>query len=98
LFGSSSTQTRLPTEIPVEQRAGTVYGGKYSVTLIPGDGVGAELTTSVKTIFKAANVPVEWEQFNVSGNAGSSDVLLKQAMDSIRRNKEALKGNFKSST
>ncbi len=39
----------------------------YTVTLIPGDGIGAEVTESVKTIFKADNVPIEWEQIDVSG-------------------------------
>ena len=43
------------------------FGGKYTVTLIPGDGIGAEVAESVKTIFKADNVPVEFEQVDVSG-------------------------------
>ena len=43
----------------------TKFGGKYTVTLIPGDGIGAEVSESVKEIFKADNVPVEWEQVDV---------------------------------
>jgi isocitrate dehydrogenase (NAD+) len=35
------------------------------VTLIPGDGVGVEITNSVKEIFEHANVPVEFEEFKV---------------------------------
>ncbi|PTD04760.1 Isocitrate dehydrogenase [NAD] subunit 1, mitochondrial [Fusarium culmorum] len=47
------------------------YGGKYTVTLIPGDGIGTEVAESVKTVFKADNVPVEWEQIEVSGLEGA---------------------------
>lgn len=74
--------------------AGTVYGGRYTVTLIPGDGIGHEMANSVKTVFKAASVPVEWEEFDVSGLKVADPALLKQTMDSIRRNKVALKGMY----
>ena len=30
------------------------------ITLIPGDGIGPEITEAVKAIFAAANVPVTW--------------------------------------
>ena len=53
------------------------------------------MATSVKAIFKAAQVPVEWEQFDLTGYTDSKDdSLLRQAMDSIRKNKVALKGSF----
>lgn len=71
---------------------GTEYGGRYTVTLIPGDGIGHEMANSVKTIFKAAHVPVEWEQFDVSGYSQADPLLLQQTVDSIKRNKVALKG------
>jgi isocitrate dehydrogenase (NAD+) len=67
------------------------------VTLIPGDGIGKEMAMAVKTIFKAANVPIDWEQFDLSGYSKRNESLLLQAMDSIRRNKVALKGNFSKS-
>lgn len=67
-------------------------GGKYTVTLIPGDGIGQELSLAVKTVFSAANVPVEWEQFDVTGYTTTDDVLFKQALESLRRNKVGLKG------
>ncbi|KAH7401835.1 isocitrate dehydrogenase subunit 1 mitochondrial precursor [Phaeosphaeria sp. MPI-PUGE-AT-0046c] len=73
----------------------TKFGGKYTVTLIPGDGIGAEVSESVKEIFKADNVPVEWEQVNVSGvetgNKHSED-LLRESIASLKRNKLGLKG------
>ncbi|KAH8113259.1 hypothetical protein DFH11DRAFT_1774620 [Phellopilus nigrolimitatus] len=60
--------TTLSAGFPkVIQRGPTKYGGVYTVTLIPGDGVGAEITDSVKEIFEAVNAPIEWDQYNVSG-------------------------------
>ncbi|TEY43660.1 hypothetical protein BOTCAL_0365g00120 [Botryotinia calthae] len=73
----------------------TKYGGKYTVTLIPGDGIGAEVAESVKTIFKADNVPVEWEQVDVSGvETGDkhSEDLFRESIASLKRNKLGLKG------
>lgn len=74
----------------------TKYGGKYTVTLIPGDGIGAEVAESVKTIFKADNVPIEWEQIDASGlddTPGSrTEELFKESVTSLRRNKLGLKG------
>ncbi|KAL7267316.1 isocitrate dehydrogenase (NAD(+)) idh1 [Rhizina undulata] len=73
----------------------TKFGGKYTVTLIPGDGIGAEVADSVKTIFKADNVPVEWEQVDVTGVVSGnkhSEVLFRESVNSLKRNKVGLKG------
>jgi isocitrate dehydrogenase (NAD+) len=70
----------------------TKYGGVYTVTLIPGDGIGAEITDSVKEIFEHVNAPIEWEQYNVSGVSSSGEDLFKQAMESLKRNRVGLKG------
>ncbi|KAL5345581.1 isocitrate dehydrogenase (NAD(+)) idh1 [Pseudogymnoascus australis] len=73
----------------------TKYGSKYTVTLIPGDGIGAEITESVKTVFKADNVPIEWEQVDVSGlesGAKHSEELFRESIASLKRNKIGLKG------
>ena len=60
-----------------------------------GDGIGAEVAESVKTIFKADNVPIEWEQVDVSGmesgNKHTED-LFREAIASLKRNKIGLKG------
>ncbi|KAI9224244.1 hypothetical protein BC828DRAFT_344055 [Blastocladiella britannica] len=71
----------------------TKYAGKYTVTLIPGDGVGNEMAASVRSVFSAAGVPVEWDQLNVTGDTGKTDpALLKAAVASLKRNKVGLKG------
>ncbi|KAI9850439.1 MAG: isocitrate dehydrogenase (NAD(+)) idh1 [Thelocarpon superellum] len=73
----------------------TKYGGKYTATLIPGDGIGAEVAESVKTIFKADNVPIEWEQVDLAGvETGDkhSEELFRESIASLKRNKLGLKG------
>ena len=61
------------------------------MTLIPGDGIGAEITDSVKQIFEFTNAPIEWDQYNVSGMS-SDEGLFQEAMESLKRNKVGLKG------
>ncbi|KAI9658851.1 MAG: isocitrate dehydrogenase (NAD(+)) idh1 [Alyxoria varia] len=71
------------------------FGGKYTVTLIPGDGIGAEVSESVRQIFKSSNVPVEWEQIDVSGmETGDkhTEDLFRESITSLKRNKIGLKG------
>lgn len=70
----------------------TSPAGVYTVTLIPGDGIGAEIAGAVKEVFEVLNVPVEWEQFNVSGETHGNESQFKEAMESLRRNKVGLKG------
>ncbi|KAG9250331.1 uncharacterized protein F5Z01DRAFT_376270 [Emericellopsis atlantica] len=72
------------------------FGGKYTVSLIPGDGIGTEITESVKTIFKADNVPIEWEQVAVSdfGNVAQAEAAFRESVASLKRNKLGLKGIF----
>ena len=36
--------------------------GRHVVTLVPGDGVGPEIMGSVQEVFKAAGVPVDFEE------------------------------------
>ncbi|KAM9954132.1 hypothetical protein ACTFIR_009264 [Dictyostelium discoideum] len=61
---------------------------KKTVTVIPGDGIGPEITSSVMGVFQAAKVPIEWEIFDISGGQPISQELIA----SITRNKVALKG------
>ena len=63
------------------------------VTLIPGDGIGKELCNSVKTVFSALNVPVDFEQVDLTGMMASNESSqLPAALDSLRRNRVGLKG------
>lgn len=62
------------------------------VTLIPGDGIGAEITDSVKEVFEHVNAPIEWEQYDVSGETSGGEAMFKQALESLKRNRVGLKG------
>jgi isocitrate dehydrogenase (NAD+) len=66
----------------------------HTITLIPGDGIGPEVTEAVVRIFKIAGLEIEWERHDAGVTAfkrfGIS--LPAELLDSIRRNKVALKG------
>jgi isocitrate dehydrogenase (NAD+) len=66
----------------------------HVITLIPGDGIGPEVTGSVVRIFKAAAVDIEWERHDAGVTAFKrfNQSLPVELLDSIRRNKVALKG------
>lgn len=69
------------------------YGGTHVVTLIPGDGIGQEITDSVRTIFADQRVPVDWDVVDVSGRDDSASAAgVARAVESLRRNKVGLKG------
>ncbi len=65
-----------------------------TVTLIEGDGIGPEICESVIRVFEAARVPVQWEKA-VAGLVAierSGNGVPQETMDSIKRNRIALKG------
>ena len=67
---------------------------KHTVTLIPGDGIGPELTTAMTRVVEATGVDIEWEI--AEAGAGVMDKygtpLPEHVLDSIRKNKVAIKG------
>ncbi|KAI9204536.1 alpha subunit of isocitrate dehydrogenase [Polychytrium aggregatum] len=67
--------------------------GKRVVTLIPGDGIGPEISKSVQRIFAADNVPITWEEVSVTPVLKDGKTAIPdEALHSINRNKLALKG------
>jgi isocitrate dehydrogenase (NAD+) len=67
---------------------------KHKITLIPGDGIGPEVTGATISVLRATGFEAEWETFVVGAEALSrfGDPLPQDLIDSIRRNKIALKG------
>jgi isocitrate dehydrogenase (NAD+) len=67
---------------------------KHTITLIPGDGIGPEVSGAVVKILEAAGLDVEWESFpaGVLALEKYGETLPKPLLESIRRNKVALKG------
>jgi isocitrate dehydrogenase (NAD+) len=65
-----------------------------TITLIPGDGIGPEVTEAVVRIFKTAKVDIDWERHDAGVTAFQryNESLPGALLESIRRNKVALKG------
>jgi len=67
---------------------------KHTVTLIPGDGIGPEVTKPTLAIIKAAGVNIEWETHLAGASAlkKHKTTIPKSLLDSFTKNKIALKG------
>ena len=66
----------------------------HTITLIPGDGIGPEVAEAVVRILKASGVAIDWEPqlAGVQAFERTGRALPIELIDSIRRNKVALKG------
>ncbi len=66
----------------------------HALTLIPGDGIGPEVTTAVVRVLDAAGVKIDWDRQDAGVIAfkKSGQTLPAELLDSIKRNKVALKG------
>jgi isocitrate dehydrogenase (NAD+) len=66
----------------------------HRITLIPGDGIGPEVSGAVVRILESAGLDVEWESHlaGVLALERYGATLPEDLLDSIRRNKVALKG------
>jgi isocitrate dehydrogenase (NAD+) len=64
------------------------------VTLIPGDGIGPEVTDAARLVTEATGVSIDWEVVDAGEKAirASGTPLPDAVLDSVRRNKLALKG------
>src|SRR5271170_7528801 len=67
---------------------------KHTITLIPGDGIGPEVSEAVKQIIAAAHVHIDWEQAVAIGDVNQRGAAAVQAalVESVEKNKVALKG------
>ncbi len=67
----------------------------YTITLIPGDGIGPEVTTATRRIIDATGVSIHWEICEAGAavfKKGQATGVPQETIDSIVRNKIALKG------
>ncbi|XP_021760136.1 isocitrate dehydrogenase [NAD] catalytic subunit 5, mitochondrial-like [Chenopodium quinoa] len=69
-------------------------GAPITATLFPGDGIGPEIAESVKQIFTAAQIPIDWEEHFVGKEVDprTQSFLTWESLESVRRNKVGLKG------
>jgi len=66
----------------------------HTITLIPGDGIGPEVTDAVLRILDATGVSISWERqlAGVAAFERTGEALPAELLASVRRNKVALKG------
>src|SRR5512146_2440430 len=66
----------------------------HRVTLIPGDGTGPELTDATRRVLEATGVEFDWDvrEAGVDVMEAAGTPLPQETLDSVKRNKVALKG------
>ena len=67
---------------------------KHTITLIPGDGIGPEIIAATVRIIEATGVEIDWETHILGAQAQEKygTTLPESTIESIKRNKVALKG------
>lgn len=67
---------------------------KHKITLIPGDGIGPEITEATVRCIEATGLKVEWDVHHAGGDTmeKTGDPLPPSVLDSIRKNRVAIKG------
>jgi isocitrate dehydrogenase (NAD+) len=67
---------------------------RHTITLIPGDGVGPEVSDAARRVIDATGVEIDWEVHDAGLGVMEEfgDPLPPHVLDSIRRNKVAIKG------
>ena len=67
---------------------------KHTITLIPGDGIGPEVTKAVQEIIEAAGVSIEWEATVARAELERRGESFMQSgvVEAIRKTRVALKG------
>ena len=66
----------------------------HTITLIPGDGIGPEVAAATQRVLDAAGVRIDWEVHNAGAAVAEKrgTTLPPEVLESIRKNKVALKG------
>ena len=68
---------------------------KHTIVLIPGDGIGPEVTSAARRVLEAAGLSVEWVELPAGATAleqGHDNVLPQRTLAAIKAHKVALKG------
>jgi len=67
---------------------------KKTISLIKGDGIGPEVTHAAMKVIEAAGAAIDWEEVPAGANAFEKigTVLPEYTVDSVKKNKVALKG------
>jgi isocitrate dehydrogenase (NAD+) len=86
-------RTIMPIVIREHEEASDM--AKHSIVLIPGDGIGPEVTRATRRVLEAAGLSVEWVELPAGTAAieqGFDNVLPERTLAAIKAHKVALKG------
>ena len=66
----------------------------HTITLIPGDGIGPEVADATKRVLESAGVRIEWDVQEAGAAVAEKrgTTLPEEVLESVKRNKVALKG------
>lgn len=87
------TFTRSLSTTPIAKAS---YGGRHTAVLIPGDGIGQEMSGHLTSVFKQIQAPVDFETIDVRGEDYHSGEI-DRAIQAISRSGAAIKGNITTS-
>src|SRR5438034_9637529 len=81
-------------ELRCRHTQGRAHSPTHTITLIPGDGTGPEIVEATRRAIEATGVKIEWDVHDVGmpARAKSGTPFPKEALESVRRNRVALKG------
>lgn len=93
LLPRRSFSTIRPHVYPGTRLPHAKYGGRHTVTMLPGDGIGPEMMEHIKTLFLYAHIPVDFETVELSSK-DLDESSLEFALMACERNGVAIKGNI----
>src|SRR5581483_6924845 len=86
---------RLQNRSPAYSTRPGEFMAKHTIVLIPGDGIGPEVTAATRRVIEAAGLSVEWVELPAGAGAieqGFENVLPQRTLAAILAHKVALKG------
>ena len=91
--GLSKLAPKMP---PVSARYFSQASNPKTVVLLPGDGIGPEITESVIKIFDHLSLPITWEKHVTHTKAvtKTGDLISDETIEAIRKHGFGLKGPF----
>jgi len=79
-------------QFSTSQQVFSRYGGRHTAVLIPGDGIGQEMTVHLKNCLRIIQAPVDFEEIDMLG-AVYDEAQIKYAETAIKRSGACIKGN-----
>ena len=66
---------QVTKQVLVNSARTACYGGRHTITLIPGEGIGPEMMGHLKQVYKEAAVPVDFEMIELDPSTDNYDDL-----------------------